>query len=66
MPIERHDPFRSLEQTHARLEVIRVASRGRVQRRSSAQGLVDRPRYGDAYRLALRPNGDFVACKLDR
>ena len=69
MPVLKHYPFRSPEQTAARLEAMR--SRGfsgtaTAGAPGSVEGSVYRPRYGDAYRRALRFEGDFGPCELDR
>lgn len=69
MPILKHYPFRSREQTAARLEAMRsrgfsgTATSGDA---GSVEGSVFRPRYGDAYRRALRFDGDFGVCELPR
>ena len=71
MPILKHYPFRSAEQTRARLAAMRArgfsGSRlGHARDAASVEDLVYRPRYGDAYRRALRFDGDFGACELAR
>ncbi len=69
MPIFKHYPFRSPEQIKARLETMRArgfSGTGTGEREGSVEGQVFRARYGDAYRRALRFDGDFGVCELPR
>jgi hypothetical protein len=70
MPIFKHYPFRSPEQVTARLRAMRARGFSGTGTGQDGDGSVEdrvfRVRYGDAYRRALRFDGDFGECELER